>query len=234
MKILLHLLRYGGTFNMKALQTTLLTTVLGLALTATSAMASTIPVGSIAFGNSVASYAGGTLSTATSITLAGTAGSVTQTTGSFACTVAKPGQPDCTPAQNDPFGSPSPTVITPLTFLVPPAELSNFISWGDGGTGAHATRYSFDIVTSSWSSGNVDTLTLYASGVFHDTAGVFSDSSAYLLYNFTQSGGGEQSISGAGSISIPDETVPEPTTLALLGPALFGLGLIGRKRLARR
>ena len=75
----------------------------------------------------------------------------------------------------------------------------------------------------------------YFMGTFHDSTGNFGDATASLTLQFTQSAP-NTSISGSGTFStppVPFGNAPEPATMGLFGSALVGLGLIGRKRLAR-
>jgi hypothetical protein len=70
-------------------------------------------------------------------------------------------------------------------------------------------------------------------GVLTDTTGVFSQTAATLSLTFTQTGGASGPISFGGAFSASGVAAPEPATLTLMGAALLGLGLIGRKRFAR-
>jgi hypothetical protein len=178
--------------------------------------------GSIAFTDFVTSYTGVNLSSATGITLLQSGGSITAATGTpFACT-----QADCSPVT-------SATFTLPTTFSVPLGAYSNFVVWGDG-TVAGATRYSFSVLLSSASSTGPDDLTIEATGTFVDALGVYDTSDASLLFNFTQTGGPGNAISGSGTIHTPAsfQLAPEPGTMIMLGGALVGLGLIRRKKQA--
>jgi hypothetical protein len=78
-------------------------------------------------------------------------------------------------------------------------------------------------------------LDVYLRGTFTPAAGGplagFDPTDTSFRISFTQSG---TSISGSGTLTSPAvPPVPEPTTMTLLGSALVGLGLAGRKRFAR-
>ena len=216
---------------MKALQTAFLTTVLGLALTAT-ASASIFATGSISFTEVVLSYTGANLPVATFVTLdvsGGAPGRINSTSGVFNCTSA--GVPlGCSPSQAD-VPPPTPAqytaITTPTTFAIP---LSSFLfQWGDG---TNTTRYSFTETSSTSFSGAPNTIGITADGTFHDTMGVYSDNTATLIMNLTQAGGPGNRISLAGTIETT--AAPEPAGMALLlGAALMGLGLVRRKHFTR-
>jgi PEP-CTERM motif len=213
---------------MKVINSAFLTGVLGLALS-TIASASTLANGSVAFSNGVISYTGATLSVATTISIF-TNGTITSGVGvPFNCP-----QANCTPGQGD-AGGPSSSVTVPTTFNVPLGVYANFIEWGDGTGGANNTRYHFSSLVSTWSSGNVDTITLYATGTFSDALGTYATHDADLILNLTQTGGPGHAISMAGTIDTPAtfSIVPEPGTMLVMGSAMIGLGLIRRRRATR-
>jgi hypothetical protein len=205
---------------MKARQTAFLIALLGLALSST-ASAGIAADGSVAFTEFVGSYAGATLSAATSITIASSTGFVSMASGTpFSC----PGT-GCTPASGA-------IVTTPTTFSVPLSAYASFIAWGDGTGGANNTRYSFTVTNSTKTSSGANDLTISAAGIFADTLGVYDSASASLLLSFTQSGGLGQSVSGSGTFSTHSALTltPEPDTFAMLSVTLVAFGLMLRKK----
>lgn len=84
---------------------------------------------------------------------------------------------------------------------------------------------------------NANFLDIYLRGTFTPAvalgAGLLPTDTSFRI-SFTKSG---SSVSGSGTLNspaAPPPGVPEPATMTLFGSALVGLGLIGRKRLARR
>ena len=86
--------------------------------------------------------------------------------------------------------------------------------------------------------GNADFVNVFYSGVFNDNGTIYNPNlPASLSFSFTQTGGASGSVSGSGTFATPPQAppsgAPEPATMALMGSALVGLGMFGRKRLSR-
>ena len=97
-------------------------------------------------------------------------------------------------------------------------------------------RFTFSAATENISfTPSTRAVSLYFLGTFHDTQGVYDDAAASLTISLNQSAP-QTTINASGTFStppVPDTGAPEPATLAMMGSALIGLGVIGRKRFAR-
>jgi PEP-CTERM motif len=69
-------------------------------------------------------------------------------------------------------------------------------------------------------------------GTFTDPPNVVNEAASFTL-SFTQTPASTGAISASGTFADPPAGAPEPASMALLGSALIGLGMIGRKRFAR-
>jgi hypothetical protein len=79
-------------------------------------------------------------------------------------------------------------------------------------------------------------INFYFLGTFADSTNTFDSAAASLTLQFSQSAP-NTSLSGSGTLSTPPAPLPtgtpEPATMGVLGTALVGLGIMGRKKLAR-
>jgi hypothetical protein len=84
---------------------------------------------------------------------------------------------------------------------------------------------------------NSDFLNVAYSGMFSDSQGFYNIAPGSLSLTFTQTGGSTGAVTYSGTFAtppLPGTSVPEPATMAMMGGALIGLGLVGRKRFAGR
>ena len=108
-------------------------------------------------------------------------------------------------------------------------------------TDTNADNYTFDatsMTVTRGTTGGSTGVSVYYAGLLNDSNSSFdANMAASLSFTFTQTGGPTGSVSGGGTFATPPEappnTTPEPATMALLGSALVGVGLFGRKRFAR-
>ncbi|MBS1856684.1 MAG: PEP-CTERM sorting domain-containing protein [Acidobacteria bacterium] len=107
-------------------------------------------------------------------------------------------------------------------------------------TGQNSDRFTFTAtggLKNTASLANSDFLNLAYSGMFSDSLGFYNTAPGSLSLTFTQSGGATGAVTYSGTFAtppLPTSGVPEPETMAMVGGALIGLGMLGRKRLARR
>jgi hypothetical protein len=145
----------------------------------------------------------------------------------FVCTGSNPNQ--C-------VGLGDAVTLTSLTFNLTtgPLSLPNLLVFSSG----NSNRYQFSATSSQVSSDSTTrSVALYFLGGFHDTDPTtpFDDAPASLSFAFTQSapGGAINFTATFSTPPAPPTGTPEPATTALLGSALIGVGLIGRKKLSR-
>lgn len=93
------------------------------------------------------------------------------------------------------------------------------------------------IVTRSTTGGSTG-VDVYYTGLLSDSLSVYTAGQvASLSLSFTQTGGPSGPVGAGGTFATPPAApptgTPEPTTMALFGSALVGLGFFGRKRFNR-
>lgn len=111
------------------------------------------------------------------------------------------------------------------------AAIPNFMTWSTGTSAVN--RYSFDLNSLTRNTSASGAMDLYGIGIFHDADGFFSDAAASIRITANTTGGG-QTASWSASWATPPisngTSVPEPSSIALLGLGLAAAVAMRKKR----
>ncbi|MBK5940406.1 PEP-CTERM sorting domain-containing protein [Halochromatium roseum] len=126
---------------------------------------------------------------------------------------------------NADFSVPSAGTISLPLAITTFNPITNFLTWGAG------NRFQFDLDTLVRNVSEPNFMNLYGTGEFRDTTNFYDTQTAAIAFS-AQSVGGSISYSFSWGTPPFSNPVPEPTTLALLGMGLIGLGAARRRKSA--
>jgi hypothetical protein len=140
---------------------------------------------------------------------------------------------DFAPAGHTPLSVNDDVTFDSYTFGISPLTLPVFHFTVQNGLRFTFTASSAQKSTSSLAGS--DFLNVAYIGTFSDSGAFYNPGAALLSMSYTQTGGASGAITYSGTFATPPPSTgsPEPATMAMLGSALIGLGVLGRKRFAR-
>jgi hypothetical protein len=123
----------------------------------------------------------------------------------------------------------------PIALSATTLNLANITGFTFSAVGFGSFATSGFTIQSTSSNANTETESIFLSGIFSPDFGGFTPGAASYVLSLTESTiNGLTSFSGSGTFASPPipNRVAEPTTLAIIGTSLAGLGMIRRRKAA--